>query len=119
MEYILRQHLAVGAEERVEPQAVGVVLSTEIALELQLADPEAEAVLEQQLARPGAEAVLEQQLARPGAEAVSERQLARPGAAAAVQAASAALAQKQVVLAVVMQLVGWARQAQRQAALVQ
>ena len=93
MEYILRQHLAVGAEERVEPQAVGVVLSTEIALELQLADPEA--------------------------EAVSERQLARPGAAAAVQAASAALAQKQVVLAVVMQLVGWARQAQRQAALVQ
>lgn len=106
MEYILRQHLAVGAEERVEPQAVGVVLSTEIALELQLADPEAEAVLEQQLARPGA-------------EAVSERQLARPGAAAAVQAASAALAQKQVVLAVVMQLVGWARQAQRQAALVQ
>ena len=106
MEYILRQHLAVGAEERVEPQAVGVVLPTEIALELQLADPEAEAVLEQQLARPGA-------------EAVSERQLARPGAAAAVQAASAALAQKQVVLAVVMQLVGWARQAQRQAALVQ
>ena len=106
MEYILRQHLAVRAEERVEPQAVGVVLSTEIALELQLADPEAEAVLEQQLARPGA-------------EAVSERQLARPGAAAAVQAASAALAQKQVVLAVVIQLVGWARQAQRQAALVQ
>lgn len=106
MEYILRQHLAVGAEERVEPQAVGVVLSTEIALELQLADPEAEAVLERQLARPGA-------------EAVSERQLARPGAATAVQAASAALAQKQVVLAVVMQLVGWARQAQRQAALVQ
>lgn len=93
MEYILRQHLAVGAEERVEPQAVGVVLSTEIALELQLANPEAEAVLEQQLARPGA--------------------------AAAVQAASAALTQKQVVLAVVMQLVGWARQAQRQAALVQ
>ena len=95
MEYILRQHLAVGAEERVEPQAVGVVLSTEIALELQLADPEAEV------------------------EVVLERQLARPGAAAAVQAASAALAQKQVVLAVVMQLVGWARQAQRQVALVQ
>lgn len=106
MEYILRQHLAVGAEERVEPQAVGVVLSTEIALELQLADPEAEAVLEQQLADPGAEAVL-------------ERQLARPGAAAVVQAASAALAQKQVVLAVVVKLAGWARQAQCQAALAQ
>ena len=93
MEYILRQHLAVGAEERVEPQAVGVVLSTEIALELQLADPEAEAVL--------------------------ERQLARSGAAAVVQAASAALAQKQVVLAVVVKLAGWARQAQCQAALAQ
>ena len=95
MEYILRQHLAVGAEERVEPQAVGVVLSTEIALELQLADPEAEA------------------------EVVLERQLARPGAAAVVQAASAALAQKQVVLAVVVKLAGWARQAQCQAALAQ
>lgn len=95
MEYILRQHLAVGAEERVEPQAVGVVLSTEIALELQLADPEAEV------------------------EVVLERQLARPGAAAVVQAASAALAQKQVVLAVVVKLAGWARQAQCQAALAQ
>lgn len=82
MEYILRQHLAVGAEERVEPQAVGVVLSTEIALELQLADPEAEV------------------------EVVLERQLARPGAAAVVQVASAALAQKQVVLAVVVKLAG-------------
>ena len=82
MEYILRQHLAVGAEERVEPQAVGVVLSTEIALELQLADPEAEV------------------------EVVLERQLARPGAAVVVQTASAALAQKQVVLAVVVQLAG-------------
>ena len=95
MEYILRQHLAVGAEERVEPQAVGVVLSTEIALELQLADPEAEV------------------------EVVLERQLARPGAAAVVQAASAALAQKQVVLAVVVKLAGRARQAQCQAALAQ
>ena len=95
MEYILRQHLAVGAEKRVEPQAVGVVLSTEIALELQLADPEAEV------------------------EVVLERQLARPGAAAVVQAASAALAQKQVVLAVVVKLAGWARQAQCQAALAQ
>ena len=95
MEYILRQHLAVGAEERVETQAVGVVLSTEIALELQLADPEAEV------------------------EVVLERQLARPGAAAVVQAASAALAQKQVVLAVVVKLAGWARQAQCQAALAQ
>lgn len=93
MEYILRQHLAVGAEERVEPQAVGVVLSTEIALELQLVDPSVEVVL--------------------------ERQLARPGAAAVVQAASAALAQKQVVLAVVVKLAGWARQAQGQAALAQ
>ena len=82
MEYILRQHLAVGAEERVEPQAVGVVLSTEIALELQLADPEAEV------------------------EVVLERQLARPGAAVVVQTASTALAQKQVVLAVVVQLAG-------------
>lgn len=95
MEYILRQHLAVGAEERVEPQAVGVVLPTEIALELQLADPEAEV------------------------EVVLERQLARPGAAAVVQAASAALTQKQVVLAVVVKLAGWARQAQCQAALAQ
>ena len=74
MEYILRQHLAVGAEERVEPQA--------------------------------AEVVLERQLARPGAEVVLERQLARPRAAAVVQAASTALAQKQVALAVVVQLAG-------------
>ena len=93
MEYILRQHLAVGAEEQVEPQAAEVDLLVEVVLERQLADPEAEAVL--------------------------ERQLARPEVVVVAQAASAALAQERVVLAVVVKLAGWARQAQRQAALVQ